>query len=162
MSKPREGEGNSEPSFIPTVSRSLFFSRIFFKVSGDLKEFQVESIRPYREFCIVKLEGIDTLDSARDFAGQEIWIPEEECQPLERGKYYLFQLVGCSVVAEDGKRIGSVEDILFIEANDLLIVKKGKRNLYIPFTEDICRDVDLEKREIVIDPPDGLLDLNEI
>ncbi len=58
--------------------------------------------------------------------------------------------------------LGSVEDIHFISENDLLIVGKENRKIYIPFTESICVAVDLEKREIVIDPPEGLLDLNEI
>jgi 16S rRNA processing protein RimM len=108
------------------------------------------------------LRGIDTLDSAQDFAGQEILIPEEDLLPLDRGKYYLFQLNGCFVVTKDGESIGRVSDILFIEENDLLIVEKGKRKILVPFSESICIEVNLEKREIVIDPPDGLLDLNEI
>jgi 16S rRNA processing protein RimM len=66
------------------------------------------------------------------------------------------------VVTENGDVIGLVEDILFISENDLLIVGKGKRKMYVPFTESICIEVNLEKRVIVIDPPDGLLDLNEI
>lgn len=66
------------------------------------------------------------------------------------------------MVTENGDVIGLVEDILFISENDLLIVGKGKRKMYVPFTESICIEVNLEKRVIVIDPPDGLLDLNEI
>jgi 16S rRNA processing protein RimM len=55
-----------------------------------------------------------------------------------------------------------VKDVLFISENDLLVVEKGDRQILIPFTESICIEVDLEKKEIVIDPPDGLLNLNEI
>ena len=55
-----------------------------------------------------------------------------------------------------------VKDILFIKENDLLVVEKEERKMLIPFTEAICIGVDLGKREIIIDPPDGLLDLNEI
>ncbi len=115
-----------------------------------------------REYCIVKLKGIDTLDKAENIAGQEIWIPEEDLHPLDRGRYYLFQLSGCSVVTKGGDRIGSVKDVLFIKENDLLVIEKEGRNILIPFTEAICIGVDLGKREIIIDPPDGLLDLNEI
>jgi 16S rRNA processing protein RimM len=99
---------------------------------------------------------------AEIFKGQEIWVPEKALQQLGKGKYYLFQLSGCSVVTKDGDRVGQVKDILFIHENDLIVVEKGKREIFIPFTESICIGVDLVKREIVIDPPDGLLDLNEI
>lgn len=66
------------------------------------------------------------------------------------------------MVTRGGDRIGLVKDILFIKENDLLVVEKEEKNILIPFTETICIGVDLVKREIIIDPPDGLLDLNEI
>jgi 16S rRNA processing protein RimM len=66
------------------------------------------------------------------------------------------------VVTKGGDLVGMVKDILFIKENDLLVVEKEERKMLIPFTEAICIGVDLGKREIIIDPPDGLLDLNEI
>ncbi len=55
-----------------------------------------------------------------------------------------------------------VKDILFIKDNDLLVIIKGKREIYVPFTESICVEIDLENKEIIIDPPEGLLELDEI
>ena len=63
---------------------------------------------------------------------------------------------------KEGESVGSVKDILFIEGNDLLLVEKEDQELLVPFTESICLEVDLERRSITIDPPDGLLDLDEI
>jgi 16S rRNA processing protein RimM len=81
---------------------------------------------------------------------------------LEGKRYYLFQLSGCSVVTREGSRVGLVKDVLFIDENDLLIVEKGERQVLVPFTESICVEVNLEERKITVDPPDGLLDLDEI
>jgi 16S rRNA processing protein RimM len=108
------------------------------------------------------LKGIDSLNLAEELRGQEILVHEEILHPLEKGKYYLFQLSGCSVVTKGGDSVGSVKDILFIEGNDLLVVEKGGREVFVPFTESICIGIDLKGKKIVIDPPDGLLDLNEI
>ncbi len=66
------------------------------------------------------------------------------------------------MVTKEGTEVGSVKDIHFIEGNDLLVVGKGDREMFIPFTESICVEVNLEERKITIDPPDGLLDLDEI
>ncbi len=66
------------------------------------------------------------------------------------------------MVTENGDLIGSVKDILFIQENDLLVIERSGQEVFIPFSESICIAVNLEKKEIVIDPPDGLLDLNEI
>jgi 16S rRNA processing protein RimM len=99
---------------------------------------------------------------AADFKGQDILVPEFALQPLGKEHYYLFQLSGCAVVTKDGEEIGLVKDILFVNENDLIVVEKGEREIFIPFSESICIGVDLAKKEIVIDPPEGLLDLNEI
>ncbi len=94
--------------------------------------------------------------------GQECMLPEEDLSRLEEDKYYLFQIVGSSVVTENGERVGSVKDVLFIKDNDLLVIERGGTEILIPFTDAICAAVNLEAREIVIRPPKGLLDLNEI
>ena len=89
-------------------------------------------------------------------------LPEEELSSLEEDKYYLFQLVGSSVFTESNERVGIVSDVLFVKDNDLLVIEREGKEILIPFTAAICASVNLEKREIVIRPPEGLLDLNEI
>jgi 16S rRNA processing protein RimM len=81
---------------------------------------------------------------------------------LERGSYYLFQIAGCSVVTVKGIKVGTVKDVLLIKDNDILEVVRQGKEILIPFTEKICVGVDMKKREIVIDPPEGLLEINEI
>jgi len=82
--------------------------------------------------------------------------------PLERGNFYFYQICGCSVVTKSGEKIGIVRDLLCIKENDLLVVEKGSREILIPFSKSICLEVNIKKREVIIDPPEGLLDLNEI
>jgi 16S rRNA processing protein RimM len=89
-------------------------------------------------------------------------LPEEDLSRLKEDQYYLFQIAGCSVVTEHGDRIGVVGDVLFIKDNDLLVIQRGKKEILVPFTNAICIAINLEAREIVIKPPEGLLDLNEI
>lgn len=55
-----------------------------------------------------------------------------------------------------------VKDILLIKDNDLLVITKGEEEIYVPFTESICVEINLESKQIIIDPPLGLLDLDEI
>jgi 16S rRNA processing protein RimM len=82
--------------------------------------------------------------------------------PLDEGDYYIHQLLDCTVFTKSGERIGSVHDVLPIAENDLLVVKSGNREHLIPLTPTICFEIDLVKKTVTIDPPEGLLDLNEI
>lgn len=58
--------------------------------------------------------------------------------------------------------MGNVTDIEWIKDNDLLVVKKGEKEILIPFTRRVCLEVDLKQKKIRIDPPEGLLELYEI
>lgn len=110
----------------------------------------------------LKLKGIDTLDGADALAGSEIYIPEEGFGPLEDGHYYHFQIIGSAVVTKDGDSVGTVKSLLPAGDRTLLVVERSGREVLIPFTRAICIDVDTRRREILVDLPDGLLDLNEI
>ena len=94
--------------------------------------------------------------------GQECMLPEEDLSHLEEDKYYLFQLVGSSVFTESSEKVGIVRDVLFIKDNDLLVIEREGKEILIPFTVAICTLINLEKKKIVLKPPEGLLDLNEI
>lgn len=141
---------------------SLFFSRIFFERKDSRQEFQVESFRAYKKDFILKLKGIDSLSQALEWVGQEVFLPEEDLHPLDKGSFYLFQLIGCSVVTREGEKVGTVRDIWFIQNNDLLVVMKGSKEILIPFVQSICFEVDLARKEILVDLHEELSELNEI
>jgi 16S rRNA processing protein RimM len=94
--------------------------------------------------------------------GKECLLPEEDLSRLTNGSYYLFQIVGCSVVTVKGVKVGTVKDLLPVGGNDILEVVSQGKEILVPFTEEICVEVNLKKRKIVIDPPEGLLEINEI
>jgi 16S rRNA processing protein RimM len=148
--------------FLEHSQKQYFFSKIFFRNKGIFGEYIVEHIRPFKDYFLVKIKGISSITQAEEIAGVEIFLPKENLQPLDKDNYYLFQLVGCEVLTKEGKKIGVVEDVQFIKENELLVVRKSDREFLIPFSKSLCLRIDLEDRCIVIDPPDGLLELNEI
>jgi len=94
--------------------------------------------------------------------GLEVLLPDEGFQDLEEDNYYVFQIIGCSVVTKSGEEVGTVTDLWLIPENDLLVVTTGKTEILIPFSHSVCSEIDLKLKKIRIDPPEGLLDLNEI
>ncbi|MEN6311209.1 MAG: ribosome maturation factor RimM, partial [Acidobacteriota bacterium] len=129
---------------------------------GGLEEYDVECWVLDRNYHILKLRGVDSLARADGLAGHDVFVSEEDFRPLEPGRFYDFQVLESRVVTVDGTEVGTVRGILPAGGQDLLVVVRGEKEYYIPFAEPICLRVDPDKREIVIDPPDGLLELNEI
>jgi 16S rRNA processing protein RimM len=139
-----------------------FFPRLYLKEKGILNEFETESIRSHKDDFLLKLKTIDSMEKAIELSGLDVFVPEEHLRTLEKDNYYLYQIIGLNVVTKNKKRIGTIEDLVFIENNDLLIVNTGEKEVLIPFTRSIVLKINLAEKEVVIDPPDGLLELNEI
>jgi 16S rRNA processing protein RimM len=82
----------------------------------------------------------------------------QDIYPLPQDTYYLFQLVGSEVMGRSGSKIGVVEDVLNLPANDVLVVKTGTGEVLIPVTKNVVKHVDTANKTIEIEEIDGLLD----
>jgi len=137
-------------------------AKVYLRRGEDLEAFEVESLVLDRNAYVLKLKGVDTLAAADDLAGLDIFAAEADFRRPARDAFYDFQLLGCRVRTREGTEVGEIVSILPAGGPVVLVVRRGRDDLYVPFTEAICVRVDPEAREVVIDPPDGLLDLNEI
>jgi len=135
---------------------------VFIGREGDFREYRVASLIPRGKYFDLKLEGVDSLSQADRLAGLEISVPEEALKEREKDEFFLFELIGCTVTDGLGQTLGLVRDVLSAGSGNLLVVDREGQEILIPFHESICVRVDRPGKRIVIDPPDGLLDLNEI
>jgi 16S rRNA processing protein RimM len=110
---------------------------------------------------VLKFAGINTISSAETLAGCWVEIPAEKAVPLPIGTYFDHDLIGCLVQDAKGNKYGVVEDILHIAENSLLVVKDSGREHLIPVAESICTKISIEEKSIVVDPPEGLMDLSK-
>ena len=136
--------------------------RIFVGREGSLREYRVESLVRRGKDYDLKLEGIETLSQADGLAGLDVHLPEESLRNREEEEFYLFQLIGCRVIGPEGRRVGRVRDVVPVGTEQLLLVEGEGKEIFIPFHRSICVKVDVNAKEIHLDPPDGLLDVNEI
>jgi len=107
---------------------------------------------------------VESISAAAALAGREIFGQEEDVAPRGDDEYLPEELAGCRVETRDGRVVGRVRTIWEAGGAPLLILDPaaGKDEVYIPFNRAICPEIDVPAKRIVIDPPDGLLDLNEI
>ena len=110
---------------------------------------------------VLKFEGIDTISSAETLIGCWVVIPAEKAVPLPQGVYFDHELIGCAVQDARGNRFGVVRDVLHFAGNSLLVVTDSNREQLIPIAESICTRISVEEKSIIVDPPEGLMDLNK-
>jgi 16S rRNA processing protein RimM len=116
----------------------------------------VESVWQHGGRWILKFRGIDTISDAEKLCGAEIRIPKSQRAPLGEGEYYYADLIGCEVVDRNtGETLGRVSD--FHEYGGPGVLEAGK--LLIPFARSICVEIDVARRRIEVELPEGLKDL---
>jgi 16S rRNA processing protein RimM len=122
--------------------------------TARVEEFWVHDGRP-----VFKFEGVDSISEAQTWAGADVLVPESERALPEEGEYSHADLIGCAVVGlADGRRIGVVEGIED-GGGPVLLRLAGEKEILIPFARKICVKIDVDRKEIRVDLPDGLLDL---
>ena len=129
--------------------------------NGDRREVRIEGLWPHKGLLVLKFEGIETISDAELMVGAELQLPISERAKLEPGWTYLSDLVGCKVF--DGEReIGPLIDVRFGAGEAPLLVVNGAAKLpyEIPFAEAYLVKVDLDRKQIHMRLPEGLLDVN--
>ena len=135
-------------------------AELFLNRDGQIRAVEVTTVRFQRERPIIGLQGVDDVGAASDLAGAELRVPIENLTRLEPGTYYRHDLVGCQVETLTGERIGVVAEVEGTLAGSRLVLDTASGEVLVPLAEDICRVIDPAAKRIVIDPPEGLLDLN--
>jgi 16S rRNA processing protein RimM len=118
---------------------------------------EVERTWMHGDHLIFKFQGVDTISDAEKLAGAEVSIPFEQRAELAEDEVYQSDLVGCEVLDTTGRSLGVVSD--FQETGGTPLLQVGN-DLLIPFATSICIKIDLENKRIIVDLPDGLMDLN--
>jgi len=121
----------------------------------------IESTQWHKGKAIIKLNTIDDIEGAKLLQGQPIEIRRDQVYPLPDGQYYRFQIIGLKVKTTAGEPLGTISEILPTESNDNYIVRQANREILIPAIDDVVKSIDLDKGEMVIEPIDGLLTLNQ-
>jgi 16S rRNA processing protein RimM len=119
----------------------------------------IQSVRPFRRGYLIRLEGVSTRDEAEDLSGLYALRPVEELGEAEEGEIFYHQLLGMRVFTATGEEIGEIVEVYELLPADLLEVKGPTKTHFIPFLSSMVKDTDVESRVMVIDPPEGLLEL---
>jgi 16S rRNA processing protein RimM len=124
------------------------------------RELEVQDFWPHKGLLVFKFAGVDSISEAETLVGCELQVPQSQRSELQAGWNYVSDLVGCSLL-DRGRDIGRIEDVEFGAGEaPLLIVRDVSRRVEIPFAEAYLDSVDLERRQVRMNLPEGLLEVN--
>jgi len=124
---------------------------------GEAQRRRVLEARPQGRLWAVRLEGIASREAAEALVGRQVLAEREALGEAGEGAYYWADLEGLEVVTAGGAAVGRVTGLLETGAVDVLVVTGGRGEVLIPLAPYVS--VELEARRVVVDPPEGLLEL---
>ncbi len=128
----------------------------------ETRTMEIEAVRAHVDRALIKFAGIESPDDLRDLQNWTIEIPQKEARKLEAGEYFLHDLVGLMLVDREGKQYGEVKDVYEGGGGMLLSVWGPKGEFEVPFAAEICTEIDLSGKRIVVALPKGLDDLGNV
>jgi len=129
-------------------------------VGPDGEAREIQDVRFHQGRPVIALKGVETMNDAEALAGAELKVPASTVPPLPAGVFYRHDLVGCEVRDSGGAAIGRVTAVEGSLERSRLVVAGNRGEVLIPLVAEICVRVDPQAQVIVVDPPEGLLDLN--
>ena len=129
---------------------------LILELDGILVPFFIEEYRFRSDsLALMKLEGIDTQERARELTNCEVFFPREQQDDEENLSWAA--IIGFTVIDEQTNTpVGTIASVDDSTENVLFELEDGT---LIPASEDLITNIDTKKRTITIDLPEGLLEL---
>ena len=136
-------------------------SKVRARFDHEVRELQIADVRFQSGRPIIAFEGVVTMDAAEALTDMELRVPVTALSELPAGAYYQHDLVGCDVTTVGGRSVGMVAAVRGTHgAYRLVVMASVGEEIDVPLVDAICVQIDLTDHAIVIDPPNGLLELN--
>jgi 16S rRNA processing protein RimM len=132
-------------------------SVLYIREGGSFRPLRVDAVCQNNR---VQFKGIADRNQALSLCGLDVFIERNDLPELLDDEVYLMELIGFLVFLSDGTKAGEICGFSSNNAQDLMdVLTTDGKHISIPFVEPIIVKIDSEKKEIVIDPPLGLLEL---
>lgn len=126
------------------------FKRLY--IGGEEK--RILSARAYKSFIIARLEGVDDLSAAMALKGRTVEILRADAH-LKKGEFFVQDILGFTVVDEQGREVGRLVDAQELPASMIYVVR-GEREHLIPAVKEFILSIDAEKEQIRVHLIEGM------
>lgn len=161
ISKPHSFDGRVNAWF--DVDEPLLYSELemlFIKMENNLIPYFIKSLKLLNNKAIIEFQDVEGIEAAEALAQKELYLPASMLPVKTGNSFYFHEIVGFEIVDEERGTIGNIKTVLDYPNQSLFqIITDDGKEVLIPVYGDIVKNVDREKKQILIHAPEGLIDI---
>ena len=144
--------------FTDDYTRFEDLASVYIETKNSLKSVVIEEVKYSKNLVLLKLKGIDDVNTAEIYKNCYLKIDRKDAVKLPEDSYFIVDLIGLEVYTEDNNNLGKIVDVYPTGANDIYVVKNelGKQVL-LPAIGEVIKNVDLENKKMIVHLIDGLI-----
>ncbi len=127
-------------------------------VGEKYEAFTIGAVRPHGNGVLVKIRGFESPETAGRFRNQWMYVKASEVPALPEGRYYKHDLIGLTVMMDNGEKLGVLNEVLETGANDVyVVVKEDGKEILLPAIPDVVLEVNMNDKLMKVHIIEGLL-----
>jgi 16S rRNA processing protein RimM len=124
------------------------------------RRFVVRSSRKHKGRVLLTFKGVEDRDQAENLRGMEILVREADLPESGDDEVYMYELEGMSVELEDGTVVGTISNFILAPGQETWVISSAEgKEILFPAVEEFVLSVDLDEEKVIVEPPEGLLDI---
>jgi 16S rRNA processing protein RimM len=132
---------------------------VYVEFQHKLVPFFIDHIEIAGNKATVKLQDIDGIEDANQYKGCILYLPLDRLPELREDQFYYHEIIGFQVSDSVNGHLGEVTSVYEANGNDLLAIDYNGNEVLVPVREEFIIDLDKKNKSIILNLPDGLLDI---
>ena len=121
----------------------------------------VQSVKFFKQYVILKFKEFDNINDIEIYTKCDLLVTRDNAVKCEPGEYFICDLIGLSVITDEGEILGELTDVIETGANNVYEVTADNGKVYyLPVIDDCILAHDLDKGTVTVHVLKGLLDIN--
>ncbi len=141
------------------INRFKKLKKCILDTGKEYIDLNVESVKFFKNMVILKFKEYNNINDIECYKGKDILVSRDNAVKLEKGEYYIADILGAKVILEDGSEFGVLEDVMQTGANDVYVVKTlDNKEVLLPKIDECVKKLEIENKIVTVHIMKGLLD----
>ncbi|WP_347993413.1 ribosome maturation factor RimM [uncultured Eubacterium sp.] len=141
------------------INRFKKLKKCILDTGKEYIDLNVESVKFFKNMVILKFKEYNNINDVECYKGKDILVSRDNAVKLEKGEYYIADILGAKVILEDGSEFGVLEYVMQTGANDVYVVKTlDNKEVLLPKIDECVKKLDIENKIVTVHIMKGLLD----